>query len=263
METFAYLQTAVDFEDSNSAAELRSLNELKLPVPHTVMVGAIAVGVAAATLGHAEEAQALLRPGNQGPGVTRLQATLPVANDGIYGPRTENAVRAFQRRAGLAVDGIAGPRTLAALGLPTNLGPGGGGGGTTPISGSAVVTGGVVRIRSAPNGAIVGRVTRGTRVSLTGRQSYAGGYTWAELASGNWIAREFLSASMGGDRPIAGGATITGNGVRIRTSPGGSVVGALYRGDRVSLTGRESFSDGRTWSQLASGNWVAKQYIRY
>jgi len=262
METFAYLQTAVNFEDSNSAPELRSFNELKLPVPQTVLVGAIAVGVAAATLGHAEEAQALLRPGNRGSGVTRLQATLPVANDGIYGPRTENAVRAFQRRAGLAVDGIAGPRTLAALGLPTNLGPGGGGGGTAPISGNAVVTGGVVRIRSAPNGAIVGRVSSGTRVSLTGRQSYAGGYTWAQLASGNWIAREFVSVA-GGDRPIAGGATITGNGVRIRTSPGGSVVGALYRGDRVALTGRESFSGGRTWSQLASGNWVAKQYIRY
>jgi peptidoglycan hydrolase-like protein with peptidoglycan-binding domain len=36
--------------------------------------------------------------------------------DGILGPGTRRAVRAFQRRAGLAVDGIPGPRTKRALG---------------------------------------------------------------------------------------------------------------------------------------------------
>jgi murein DD-endopeptidase MepM/ murein hydrolase activator NlpD len=36
--------------------------------------------------------------------------------DGIRGPQTRRAVRAFQRRAGLVVDGIAGPRTRRALG---------------------------------------------------------------------------------------------------------------------------------------------------
>jgi len=36
--------------------------------------------------------------------------------DGISGPGTGAAVRAFQRRRGLAVDGVAGPRTRAALG---------------------------------------------------------------------------------------------------------------------------------------------------
>ena len=39
--------------------------------------------------------------------------------DGIYGSRTESAVRYFQRKNGLTVDGIAGPKTLAAMGLPT------------------------------------------------------------------------------------------------------------------------------------------------
>lgn len=38
--------------------------------------------------------------------------------DGVFGPRTEAAVREFQRRtAGLAVDGIVGPQTAAALRL--------------------------------------------------------------------------------------------------------------------------------------------------
>jgi len=35
--------------------------------------------------------------------------------DGHYGERTEQAVRDFQRRAGLVADGVAGPKTLAAL----------------------------------------------------------------------------------------------------------------------------------------------------
>ena len=36
--------------------------------------------------------------------------------DGILGPQTDRAVRAFQRRGGLAVDGVTGPRTRAKLG---------------------------------------------------------------------------------------------------------------------------------------------------
>ena len=42
----------------------------------------------------------------------------PVAVDGIFGPNTEAAVEAFQRRTrGLKVDGIVGPATAAALRL--------------------------------------------------------------------------------------------------------------------------------------------------
>lgn len=40
--------------------------------------------------------------------------------DGIYGSRTEKAVRLFQQRNGLTVDGMAGPATLAALGIQSN-----------------------------------------------------------------------------------------------------------------------------------------------
>lgn len=37
--------------------------------------------------------------------------------DGIYGSRTEAAVKSFQRKNGLTADGIAGPKTLAAMGI--------------------------------------------------------------------------------------------------------------------------------------------------
>ena len=38
-----------------------------------------------------------------------------VAVDGIFGPKTDEAVRAFQRQKHLTVDGIVGPRTWTAL----------------------------------------------------------------------------------------------------------------------------------------------------
>lgn len=61
-----------------------------------------------------------LRRGDRGAAVAHLQRLLvedgaAIAVDGHFGRRTEAAVRAFQRRAGLIVDGIAGPRTMAAL----------------------------------------------------------------------------------------------------------------------------------------------------
>lgn len=39
----------------------------------------------------------------------------PGRADGLFGPRTEHAVRRFQREHGLVVDGIVGPKSLAAL----------------------------------------------------------------------------------------------------------------------------------------------------
>ena len=61
--------------------------------------------------------------GSSGSTVTAIQQKLSRwgyytgSIDGIYGSRTEAAVRYFQRRNGLAVDGKAGPATLAALGI--------------------------------------------------------------------------------------------------------------------------------------------------
>ena len=41
----------------------------------------------------------------------------PGGVDGLYGPRTDQALRAFQSAKGLEPDGILGPKTLQALGL--------------------------------------------------------------------------------------------------------------------------------------------------
>lgn len=61
-----------------------------------------------------------LRVGSRGPAVTQLQRDLsslgyPLTADGIFGPKTDAAVRRFQRDHGLTVDGIVGPQTRAAI----------------------------------------------------------------------------------------------------------------------------------------------------
>ncbi len=67
-----------------------------------------------------------LQSGSSGQSVRQLQYMLrvlsqyvdsipPIAQDGIFGPRTREAVLAFQRYAGLTPDGIVGPSTWTAL----------------------------------------------------------------------------------------------------------------------------------------------------
>lgn len=69
-----------------------------------------------------------LRRGSRGELVKKVQTRLKKwgfyngAVDGIYGQKTESAVKAFQRRNGLTADGIVGKKTAAAMGI--NLGSG-------------------------------------------------------------------------------------------------------------------------------------------
>ena len=66
----------------------------------------------------------LTTPYMRGSDVYALQSALkergydPGQLDGIFGKKTERAVKRFQKAQGLTVDGIAGKRTFAALGLP-------------------------------------------------------------------------------------------------------------------------------------------------
>jgi peptidoglycan hydrolase-like protein with peptidoglycan-binding domain len=63
----------------------------------------------------------VLKKGLKGEAVTRLQDGLlqlgydPGPVDGVFGSRTQSAVKQFQRDSSLADDGIVGPKTWAAL----------------------------------------------------------------------------------------------------------------------------------------------------
>jgi peptidoglycan hydrolase-like protein with peptidoglycan-binding domain len=56
-----------------------------------------------------------LRRGATGEHVRALQEKLKVEQAGTFGPKTEAAVREFQRRHGMVPDGIVGPKTWAAI----------------------------------------------------------------------------------------------------------------------------------------------------
>lgn len=75
-----------------------------------------------------------LRKGSGGDNVEELQAVLnakygaALEVDGIFGAKTEQAVKAFQSAKGLTADGVVGPKTWAALGVsPSSLSLTGGG----------------------------------------------------------------------------------------------------------------------------------------
>ncbi len=67
--------------------------------------------------------ETLSKYGSRGSEVTQIQTKLKRwgyyngSIDGIYGSKTLEAVRYFQRKNGLTVDGIAGPATLRAMGI--------------------------------------------------------------------------------------------------------------------------------------------------
>ena len=66
----------------------------------------------------------LYKKGSSGPTVSEIQTRLKNwgyytgSVDGVYGSKTEKAVRWFQQKNGLSADGQVGDETLAALGIP-------------------------------------------------------------------------------------------------------------------------------------------------
>ena len=102
-----------------------------------------------------------VRVGDRGESVRQIQACLNrvslrhpsiqrLTEDGIFGPRTFDAVVAFQRIFGLSPDGVVGPLTWARLQQECNAGGGGNGGGNGGGSGGVMppFTGGNLQLGS-------------------------------------------------------------------------------------------------------------------
>lgn len=112
-------------------------------------------------------APAVLKLGSAGSQVRALQSRLiqwgylDGSADGVFGSRTEAAVRYFQRRNGLTADGVVGPATAAALGIT--------------LSGSASVTGGISSGISNSDLDLLARVVHGEArgESYTGKVAVA------------------------------------------------------------------------------------------
>ena len=115
----------------------------------------------------------IVKRGDRGDAVRKIQSALGVGADGVFGPVTERAVKRFQRSNGLLVDGIVGPQTRAALGLD-------------PFSRSGVVRGS----RSTALPRILFRIAEcesgGNPTALSPSGRYRGKYqfsmsTWSQL----------------------------------------------------------------------------------
>jgi Transglycosylase-like domain/Putative peptidoglycan binding domain len=131
------------------------------------------LAAADSTGGASAASEVVVKRGDRGDAVRKVQSALGVGADGDFGPVTERAVKSFQRKHGLVVDGIVGPQTRAALGLD-------------PFSRSGVVRGSrstslpriLVRIAECESGGDP------TALSRTGR--YRGKYqfsisTWRQM----------------------------------------------------------------------------------
>jgi hypothetical protein len=80
-------------------------------VPALADPGATAAGGATAS------SEVIVKRGDRGAAVRRIQEELGISADGIFGEQTERAVKRFQRSHSLVADGIVGPLTRRALGL--------------------------------------------------------------------------------------------------------------------------------------------------
>jgi hypothetical protein len=100
----------------HAALRLRRASVLVIAVALCAAAGG---GVAMAGSGGttAHTGSVVLKRGDRGPAVARVQRRLRVSADGYFGRETERAVKRFQRRRGLTVDGIVGRATRRALGL--------------------------------------------------------------------------------------------------------------------------------------------------
>jgi|HubBroStandDraft_6_1064221.scaffolds.fasta_scaffold14106_1 peptidoglycan hydrolase-like protein with peptidoglycan-binding domain len=140
----------------------------------------------------------VLSAGSEGRQVRLLQLALGIRADGVYGPRTEAAVRRFQASRGLAIDGIVGPLTAHALAVHA----------PPVLSGSAVLR----NLDGEVHEPAPGEVSE-TALASTAASSGGAGLVGAEASEAGGVTPSAGSGAAGAsaDSP-AGGAAGTGTG---------------------------------------------------
>ena len=112
---------ATGFENVTTAPPVTTVPPVTTAPPVTTVPPTRTPAIPPITAVPAAPASGTLRPGDRGNEVAELQRRLlaqgynPGSIDGVYGPGTEQAVRAFQSANNLPADGVAGQSTLMAL----------------------------------------------------------------------------------------------------------------------------------------------------
>lgn len=94
----------------------------------TAIISILIIGVAIFNSGSFKSEPVLSKYGSRSDEVRQIQTKLKELGyfnsnvDGIFGAKTQSAVKAFQKSKGLTADGIAGPKTLKALGIGSSSG---------------------------------------------------------------------------------------------------------------------------------------------
>ena len=96
---------------------------MKRKISVIIILIIVFIGVGFWALQKSNTVEALSKYGSRGEEVKQIQTKLKRwgyyngSVDGIYGTKTLNAVKSFQKKNGLTVDGIAGTKTLNAMGI--------------------------------------------------------------------------------------------------------------------------------------------------
>lgn len=112
-----------NFRHKNAEHFLRSKAFKTLCIILCVSLLTATIGIIRTTNPPAESTEVLSKLGSRGDEVRRIQTKLRSLGffngsiDGIYGVKTQSAVRQFQKSVGITADGIAGRKTLLYLGL--------------------------------------------------------------------------------------------------------------------------------------------------
>lgn len=242
-----------------------------------VAAAVICLLLLAAPLAQAAEGQ-ILRPGNRGDAVSRMQQALDglgysLRQDGVYGPKTVGAVHAFQLRNSLRQDGIAGPVTLGKLYSGKALGYAGPTGRDTSATVSTQRDR-ILYLRSSksdrdksnvmaliPSGAKLTVLAKGdpwTKVRYDGKTGYVmtGFLRFPSTPAGSTV------------QPAAGQAVVAtqpGRSLNLRSSMAkagkSNIIGYLPSGTVVEL-----LEKGGTWSKVRHGGktgYVMSGFLRF
>jgi cell wall-associated NlpC family hydrolase len=173
--------------------------------------------------------------GSRGDSVRQLQAKLGVAVDGDFGPRTDAAVRAFQRSHDLPVTGLVGPLTRAALAKGATAPARGGAGTTAPATISSA------QVRSAQRRlgvAVDGVIGPQTRAAIKAFESSHGLPATGVLDAQTLSALGVSGTTTSGEAPAEDPAPPTGTQAAAAVQAALSKVGSSYS---YAATGPSSF----------------------